>query len=337
MGLPNLMFLETPQTHFGDIHAKVLKHLLTWGEQEQKRFIKSLETNKTTLSEAIGDLQSLRWVRVQDSNFGNVIKLNNYKKKEIDLFLSYWYSLSKLILVRPNDIILQGLIYSEGEGREKLVQSLSREEGFKYTPSGMNNNTKHTFYTPYGRIAFHTKGASFTFYVEGFVLPLEYSDIKHLTEYIEKGISDRFLNLLNVLKAHLDKTRVTIKETFRLKELDIGLIAKKDIHKVVLMERMLKENNMYSDESVYGVDELETEGDLETCVANITNFLNDCVLHEINLREGIDTSTNPEDKEIGIPLNTLDENTNIENTAELNKELPTDYNKEVLYNGDCCI
>ncbi len=270
------LFLETPPINFTFLHGKVLKKLLTNKQVEQKTLITSLRSNKSSLSKVVDDLASLGWCREEYNGSRKEVSLKIHKQKEIKSFLDRWDSISKKILLRPHSIILNGLITYEEEGMNNFIRNIAQMEGVKYYPSYMKNNVQHNISLPEGNITTYASGNTIKISIENFILPLDKADLPYLIEYIMQGINYRFRSMLEFIEKYAGKCKIKVLSTFCLKNLHLGLITREDINKTLLMRRILKENNLIADNSIYGVKEVESHGPLEIVVSNIANFINEC-------------------------------------------------------------
>jgi len=318
------LFPETTPISLSEKHCRILKRLLEEDNLFQSELIKSMKIDKTTVSEIISDLKALGWCQIINyPNEKNYLRIN--KKKEIRLFLDNWDSLGKCIFLRPHNIILQGVVQFNEQEKINVITKLSQLEGVKLSPSYLKNNTQYSLYTPYGTITLFQKGTCIKFNLESFVLPLKKEDIEYMKDYIMNGINSRFINILNMIE-NVCKGKIVISKSYCLKELHLGLISKKDIHKIMRVEDMLKQNRLISDNSIYGVDEIESKGDIDSVVGDISSFINDCIVNKIDFRQKLENpvedlfeinDNSTQEKNLPIPLKEI-EPIFLTNTEEAN-------------------
>lgn len=276
----NSLFLQTPPVNFSHSHAKILALLLEYGDLEQREIKRITKINKTTVSESIQDLVKICWCTFTNNGI-KVIHLIKCKKKEIFLFLERWKILSKCYLIRPHHLIMEALYhYNEESDLNDLFIKLSQNDKIKIKSHRIINNIEHNLVTRYGTITFYQpKEIAYDHYyklkitLKNFVIPILKEDLEYMQEYINMGISKRKSKLFKMLNLSLIEEHLTIEKTFFLKNLHIGLIAKKDIHKTTEFENILKENKLICDDSIYGQDEIEAKRALEIISENLLQFI----------------------------------------------------------------
>jgi len=265
------LFPETPPTVLTHNHFRFLDKLAARREILQKDLIKSLDIDKTTISEIKSDFTRLGWCKDVDLGSGKEIKIELCKVNEIKSFLGQWQSTKHQVYVRPHSIKCRVISDPLSEGFEKAINKLT--EKYRVIVSGMQNNKQYSVKTDYGTIILHLNGKIIDFWVEGFVIPIKKEDLDYFEDYIIRGIESKVLEMHSIIKEHFHKSKVKVGDCIYLKSLHIGIITKKNVSKIISLQNKINDLEMFCDDSIYNCDEIEAKGKLDSVLKKVKTML----------------------------------------------------------------
>jgi hypothetical protein len=238
----------------------------------QKNIVRDTKYDKTTVSELKSDLIRHGWNKETNLGSAKEVAIKLCRINEIKLFLSQWNYIGQTVFIRPHDINARGFIVDKPKFFNKALNSFTGK--YRVQISEMNNNRKYSFTTDYGKIIFHLKGNMIEFWINGFILPVLHKDVVLLGDYISNGIEERLCKMHSILKEHFGSFRIKIQNIVVLRKISTGIVTKKNASKILKISSDLKKLGLYRDNSVYGCDEWECSGKIDSVLNRIIPAVN---------------------------------------------------------------